>query len=40
MPSENMRWIQRFDNYRKALSQLSEAVNTNKQRKLNPLEEQ
>jgi len=40
MERENIRWIQRFDNYKNALSQLSDAVRIQSERKLNSLEEQ
>jgi nucleotidyltransferase substrate binding protein (TIGR01987 family) len=38
--SEDIRWKQRFDNYRKALKTLSEAVKLVGERELSPLEEQ
>jgi nucleotidyltransferase substrate binding protein (TIGR01987 family) len=40
MPQENIRWIQRFENYKNALSQLSDAMLIQSERNLNPLEEQ
>jgi len=40
MSSEDVRWIQRFNNFTKALSQLQEAVALAKQRPLSKLEEQ
>lgn len=36
----NIRWIQRFNNYIKALSRLESAVNLSKQRDLSDLEQQ
>lgn len=36
----NIRWIQRFSNYKKALAQLEEAILLNQKRKLSKLEEQ
>lgn len=38
--SESARWRQRFHNYSKALSQLSEAVSLNEQRALSNIEKQ
>jgi nucleotidyltransferase substrate binding protein (TIGR01987 family) len=38
--SQDIRWIQRFNNYIKALSQLKEAVTLAQQRPLSKLEEQ
>lgn len=38
--TEDIRWIQRFNNFNKALAQLTEAVELSKQRKLSKLEEQ
>ncbi len=38
--TEDVRWIQRFSNYQKALSQLKSAVQLSKKRKLTELEEQ
>jgi len=38
--SEDIRWIQRFSNYKKALSQLQDAVNLSEQRDLSQLEKQ
>jgi nucleotidyltransferase substrate binding protein (TIGR01987 family) len=40
MPNNDIRWIQRFNNYRKALARLSEAVALNEERGLSDLEEQ
>lgn len=37
---KDIRWIQRFDNYKKALKQLNEAINTMNDRKLTNLEKQ
>lgn len=37
---QDIRWIQRLDNYGKALLQLEEAVNISGERDLTPLEEQ
>ncbi|MGM0509378.1 MAG: nucleotidyltransferase substrate binding protein [Fusobacteriota bacterium] len=37
---EDIRWIQRFNNFKKVFSQLEEAVNLHKQRKLSKLEKQ
>lgn len=36
----NIRWIQRYNNYKKALKQLEEAVELTKERKLSNLEKQ
>lgn len=36
----DIRWIQRFDNYQKAMENLAEAVDLSKQRKLSRLEKQ
>lgn len=36
----DIRWIQRFDNFKKALAQLNRAVKLSEQRKLSELEEQ
>ena len=38
--SKDIRWLQRFDNYTKALEQLSMAVSLANERKLSKLEEQ
>lgn len=38
--TEDIRWIQRFDNFIKAFSQLKEAVAVSQQRSLSKLEEQ
>lgn len=38
--TKDIRWIQRFNNYTKALSQLNDAVALAEQRKLTKLEEQ
>jgi len=40
MTTQDIRWIQRFQNYRKALAQLTEAVDLSKSRELSPLEKQ
>lgn len=40
MAKEDIRWIQRFENYSKALSQLLDAVDLANSRKLTKLEEQ
>jgi len=40
MKNKDVRWIQRFDNYVKALSQLEAAVELSKERKLSNLEKQ
>lgn len=40
MTAKDIRWIQRFNNFNKALSQLKEAVQLAKQRPLSKLEEQ
>jgi len=40
MPNNDIRWIQRFNNYRKALARLSDAVALNEERGLSDLEEQ
>lgn len=40
MTAKDVRWIQRFSNFRKALDQLSEAIALSKQRPLTKLEEQ
>jgi len=40
MNTQDIRWIQRFNNFSKALSQLEEAVTLAKQRSLSKLEEQ
>lgn len=36
----NIRWVQRYNNYKKALKQLEEAVELTKERKLSNLEKQ
>ncbi|MBN2838183.1 MAG: nucleotidyltransferase substrate binding protein [Fusobacteriaceae bacterium] len=36
----NIRWVQRYNNYKKALKQLKEAVELTKERKLSNLEKQ
>ena len=36
----DVRWVQRFQNYQKALTQLNEAVTLSLQRALSPLEQQ
>ena len=38
--NKDIRWIQRFDNYKKAFSNLSEAVELSKQKELSKLEKQ
>ena len=40
MTSPDIRWQQRFANYKKALAQLKSAVELNQQRALSPLEQQ
>jgi|WetSurMetagenome_2_1015567.scaffolds.fasta_scaffold09548_3 nucleotidyltransferase substrate binding protein (TIGR01987 family) len=40
MANEDIRWIQRFNNYRKALARLGEAVALAKTRELSDLEQQ
>jgi len=40
MPNEDIRWIQRFSNYRKALARLADAVALTEERKLSDLEQQ
>lgn len=40
MPNEDIRWIQRFNNYRKALTRLGEAVTLAEERELSDLEQQ
>lgn len=40
MKNQDIRWIQRFQNYRQALARLSEAVELSRQRALSELEEQ
>jgi nucleotidyltransferase substrate binding protein (TIGR01987 family) len=40
MPNEDIRWIQRFNNYRKALARLGEAVALAEERDLSDLEQQ
>jgi nucleotidyltransferase substrate binding protein (TIGR01987 family) len=40
MGDKDIRWIQRFDNYRKALARLSEAIELSKERPLSDLEQQ
>ncbi|NOX19512.1 MAG: nucleotidyltransferase [Chlorobi bacterium] len=40
MKSEDVRWKQRFDNFKKALRQLENAVKLARERKLSDLEEQ
>lgn len=39
-PKKDIRWHQRFSNYKKALAQLTEAVNLSQERELSPLEQQ
>lgn len=40
MDNKDIRWIQRFNNYKKALARLSSAVELNEERPLSDLEEQ
>jgi len=40
MPNEDIRWIQRFSNYRKALARLADAVALAEERELSDLEQQ
>lgn len=40
MANEDVRWIQRFSNYRKALARLGEAVSLTEERELSDLEQQ
>jgi nucleotidyltransferase substrate binding protein (TIGR01987 family) len=40
MENKDVRWIQRFSNYRKALARLSNAIQISEERTLNELEEQ
>lgn len=40
MEEKDIRWIQRYDNYKKALNSLSSAVEISKDRPLSDLEEQ
>lgn len=40
MANEDIRWIQRFNNYRKALARLGEAVQLSEERELSDLEQQ
>lgn len=40
MANEDIRWIQRFSNYRKALANLSDAVKLAEERELSDLEQQ
>lgn len=40
MANEDIRWIQRFNNYRKALARLNKAIALNEERKLSDLEQQ
>jgi hypothetical protein len=40
MKEQDVRWIQRFNHYARALSQLKEAVELAQQRPLSKLEEQ
>jgi hypothetical protein len=40
MANADIRWIQRFDNYKKALTQLDAAVALSKSRSLSDLEQQ
>lgn len=38
--AEDIRWIQRFSNYRKALARLREAIELSEERELTDLEQQ
>lgn len=40
MPNQEIRWIQRFNNYRSALTRLTDAVQLTKTRELSDLEQQ
>ena len=40
MSTHDIRWIQRFNNFKKAFSQLNNAIELAKQRKLSELEQQ
>lgn len=40
MDNKDIRWIQRFNNYKKALSRLTAAIELNEERPLSDLEEQ
>ena len=40
MQNKDVRWIQRYANFKKAVGQLNDAVNLSKQRALSKLEEQ
>lgn len=40
MPPQDVRWIQRYNHFRKALAQLQAAITLSQQRPLSPLEEQ
>jgi len=40
MPNREIRWMQRFSNYKKALARLTEAIQLNEERKLSDLEQQ
>lgn len=40
MHAEDTRWIQRFNNFKKALTQLENAIQLSRERKLSELEEQ
>lgn len=40
MNNQDVRWIQRFDNFKRAFARLAEAAALAKQRELSPLEEQ
>ena len=39
-PNQDIRWLQRFQNYQKALAQLTQAVDLSSQRALSKLEQQ
>lgn len=40
MENKDIRWIQRFNNYKKALARLSDAVQLSKERSLSDIEKQ
>lgn len=40
MHNREIRWIQRFSNYKKALARLTAAIQLNEERKLSDLEQQ
>jgi nucleotidyltransferase substrate binding protein (TIGR01987 family) len=39
-PNQDIRWLQRFQNYQKAFAQLTQAVDLSRQRELSKLEQQ